>query len=289
MTIKAVSLKMWLHRFKIIRWLMIALFLLGSALTGVAAYSYVAFVTAPVYSFKTGFSGFGIARNSSITPVSMTVGVSVNPPVLWFYYSFFCHENGTYNFIFAFPFYITRVISASEKNVSTNSTPYGSAIWLQYRVNNVSSYGAGHMLFGNFVIRNTFQEGTRGSYTIILPFGMGVNPEVTQNLTRKLQVPFYSGDVNVTLDVSLPGSFTPITSFPPSSRGPEPYPTPLNTTTNFMEWSAGTLQNSITIEVVDANEKSFYDYLPFASGVFFGIGIQLMFTIGYDWIRKWAR
>jgi len=103
------------------------------------------------------------------------------------------------------------------------------------------------------------------------------------------QVPFYSGDINVTLVVALPGSFRSTTIFPPNSRGSELFETPFNVTIDSMEWDAGTLRNSVTIEAIDMNEKSIYDNIPFTSGVLFGIGVQIMFTIGYDSIRKWAR
>jgi len=52
--------------------------------------------------------------------------------------------------------------SQVSENMSTKSTPHGSAVWLQCRVNNVSSYGLGHEIWGDFAIENTFQEGTRG-------------------------------------------------------------------------------------------------------------------------------
>jgi hypothetical protein len=285
---KTVRLRISLYRREIMRWFMVILFVIGSVLTGLATYFYVVFVTAPVYSFKTGYSGFGIAHNESIIPMLMTVGVAINPPELWFDYYFSCYMNGTYNFIFAFPFNIMRQIRVSE-NMSTKSTPHGSAIWLQCRVNNVSSYGLDHEIWGDFAIENTFQEGTRGSYTIILPFGMGISPEVTEDLWQALKVPFYSGDINVTLYVALPGGFRPTTMFPPNSRGPELYKTPFNVTIDSTEWDAGRLQNSVTIEAIDVNEKPIYDNIPFTSGILFGIGVQLMFTIGYDSIRRWAR
>jgi hypothetical protein len=285
---EAIKLTIWLNRKKITKWFMVILFITGSIFSGLAAYFYFSFVNAPTYSFKTGYSGFGIAHNDSIIPIRMTVAVEVNPPELWFDYYFSCSENGTYNFIFVFPFNIVRVYGASE-NMTTKSTPHGSAVWLQHRVDNVSSYGLGNEIWGYFSIENTFQEGTRGSYTIILPFGMGIDPSVTQDLWETLKVPFYSGDINVTLQVALPGAFRPTTMFPPNSKGPELFRTPFNTTIASMIWDAGTLQNSVTIEAIDINEKPFYDNIPFTSGILFGIGIQLMFTIGYDSIRNWAK
>lgn len=267
---------------------MVVLFMLGLVCISLASHEIARFYGAPVYSFKAGYSGFGIAHNDSIIPVSMTVGLAVNPSELWFDYYFVCYANGTYNFIFAFPFYITRQYSASEK-MSTRSTPHGSAVWLQYMADNVSSLGLGHQIFGDFYIENTFQEGTKGLYTIILPFGMGIDFDVTLDLWQSLKVPFYSGDVNVTLYVALPVGFKPSTTFPPN-RGLEYPPSHSNVTQvqPSLTWDVGTLQNSVTIEAVDTEEKSSYDIIPFTSGILFAVGLQFTFTIGYDSIRKWA-
>ncbi|MGD0495908.1 MAG: hypothetical protein ABSB28_07675 [Candidatus Bathyarchaeia archaeon] len=269
---------------------MIALFLIGLICIGFASYYLVSFYSAPVYSFKAGYSGFEIAHNtSSITPVTMTVLVSVNPPHLFFDYYFICNANGTYNFIFAFPFNILEQTGASEK-MATRSRPHGSAIWLQYVVDNVSSWGLGHEIWGDFVIENTFQDGTRGSYTIILPFGMGMDFEVVRDLWQALKVPFNSGGVNITLYVALPVGFRPTTTFP-LNRGLEYPPSHFNVTQAqaSMTWDAGTLQNSVTIEAIDINEKSFYDNIPFTSGILLAIGLQFVFTIGYDFVKKWGR
>ncbi len=277
------------YRREITRWTMIALFLIGLICIGFASYYLVSFYSAPVYSFKAGYSGFEIAHNaSSVTPQWMTVYVAVNPPELFFDYFSICNANGTYDFIFAFPFNILGQNGASE-NMSTRSTPYGPAVWLKYVVDNASSWGLGHEIWGDFVIENTFQDGTRGLYTIILPFGMGVRSEVTGDLWQALQVPFYS-DVNITLYVALPVGFKPTTTFPPN-RGLEFPPTRFNVTQAqaSMTWDAGTLQNSVTIEAADTNEKAFYDNIPFTTGILLAIGLQFMFTVGYDSFRKWAR
>jgi len=282
-----IRLWFWLHRKVITSCIMIILFLLGSICVGAASCFLEMFYGAPVYSFKPGYSGFGIFHNDTIIPVSMIVSVVVNPAELWFDYFFGYNENGTYNFIFVFPFNILGFYRASE-NMSTRSTPHGSAVWLQYRASNTSLGYMNHQIWGDFKIENTFQEGTRGSYTIILPFGMGIEPDVASDLQKTLEVPLYSGDVNVTLYVTLPGGFMPTTTFPPNSAGPEPYTTPFNTTITSIEWNAGKLQNSVTIEAVDTGEKSFYDNIPFESGVLLAIGLQFMFTTSYDAIRKWG-
>lgn len=258
-------------------------------MTAWGGYWLTSFVYAPVYSFTSGYRGFEVAHNDSIRPMNMIVDVEVNnPSELWFYYSFLYDLNGTYSFFFAFPFNIVGRYPGSDV-MPWNSTPYCSAVWLQYVDNNVSYFWKDHEIFGDFMIENTFQEGTKGSYTFVLPFGMGAPFDVTRDLIQSLKVLPYS-DVNVTLYVALPAGSTPTTTFPPN-RGLEFPPPPSNLTQAraSIAWDAGTLQNTVTIEAVNTSEKSFYDSAPFYSGVLLAVGLQFMFTTGYDSIRKWAR
>jgi hypothetical protein len=66
---------------------------------------YYRFISAPSYSFKYGFSGFGIARNDTdIIPDMMVVGVGIDPPrtVVPILLSMFCERH--IQFLFRFPF-----------------------------------------------------------------------------------------------------------------------------------------------------------------------------------------
>lgn len=53
--------------------------LIGLITTGLGGIFYYRFISAPSYSFKYGFSGFGIARNNTdILPAMMVVGVGID-------------------------------------------------------------------------------------------------------------------------------------------------------------------------------------------------------------------
>jgi len=250
---------------------------------------YYRFVSAPSYSFKYGFSGFGIARNDTdIIPDMMVVGVGIDPPELWFQYFFQCSANGTYNFFFVFPFNITGKWFTSE-DMLFNATPYGSVVYLRHQVTNVTAGWLSQDISGDFSIENTFQTGTRGRYTFILPFGMGVHSEVFQDVWKELKVSFHSPDVNITLQVGLPSELHLVNSFPPVSKGPNTWKTPYNRTINSLEWASETLQDSVTIQTENTEEIGSYENLPFISGVLLGIGIPTIITTSYDAIKEWGQ
>lgn len=280
---KSLKLRLWLNRRRIGKSLIALIFTLGCLLTGQAYVYYIQYVNAPVYHFRSGFSGFGIARNDTINPYMMVVGIGIDPPELWFQYFFTCPTNGTYNFIFIFPFNITRINYISEYMV-VNSTPHGSAIWLRHSVENASYNAPVQEISGDFSIENTFQDGTRGLYTIILPFGMGIDPEVFQEPWKILKVSLHSPDAPITLHVGLPGDFRPTNMFPPVTKGPNTWTTAMNRTITSLEWNFAALQDSVTIQG-NTDEKFYYDNLPFISGILFGIGVTIIFTIVYDALK----
>jgi hypothetical protein len=264
----------------------IAIGLTTAVLGGIIYYQ---FVNAPNYSFKSGFSGFGIARNDTdISPDRMIIGIGIDPPELWFQYFFGCSANGTYNFFFVFPFNITDKRFTSE-NMSFNATPYGSVVYLRHHVDNVTSGWLFQEISGVFWVENTFQTGSRGSYTFILPFGMGVHAEAYQDVWRELKVGFHTPDARITLQVGLPSRFKLVNVFPPVSRGPNRWTTPDNRTIDSVEWEFETLQNSVTIQTEDRGEIVFYENLPFISGLLLSIGIPTMITTIYDAIKELAR
>jgi len=246
------------------------------------------FYSAPRYSFRPTFSGFGVARNSTnISPEMLVVGIGLDPPELWFQYFFSCSANGTYNFLFVFPFYVTSTY-ASKENMSLRATSQGSAIWLQYQVSDVSYGWESGEVWGVFSIENTFQSGFRGSYMFLLPFGMGIHPEVYGNLQRELGVTFHTPDTNITLQFGLPARYQITQTFPPLSSGPETWVTYTNRTITTVKWEFETLQNSVTIYCQDPNEIAFYDHLLFISGLGYGIGVSIVITTVYEAVKDWA-
>jgi hypothetical protein len=124
-------------------------------------FPYYLFFSAPRYSLNSNFSGFGVARNNTnVSPNSLVMDVRVDPPELWFQCSFDCDVNGTYNFIFVFSFKIISKITATE-NMFFNASSHGSAVWLQYQVNDVSSGWMPKNVGGEFSIENTFGSSIR--------------------------------------------------------------------------------------------------------------------------------
>jgi len=250
---------------------------------------YLILISAPTYSFTPGFSGFGIARNDTfVSPTMMVVGFGSDPPELWFQYFFQYAANGTYNFVFAFPFYITSEKGASG-NMSFRATSRGSAVWLRYEATNVYSGGQSGEIWGVFSIENTFQSGTRGLYAFILPFGMGINPEVFGNLQHELGIGLHTPDVNISLQVGLPSRYKITGTFPPVSAGPNVWVIPTNRSIVTIECMHATLQDSVTILCEDPNEISLYESLPFISGVFLGIGVPIITRTIYDAVKEWSR
>jgi len=267
------------------------LFLLAGLLitTILGLVPYCLFFSAPHYALQPSFAGFGVARNTSnIVPSWFVVGVAVDPPELWFQYFFEYSMNGTYNFLFIFPFKIINKIRASE-NMHFNSTSRGSAIWLQYKVNDVPFGWAGTDIWGDFSIENTFKSGTRGSYMFILPFGRGISGEVLGNLQEALQVTFHTPDTNISLQVGLPARYQITQAFPPISAGPNVWTTPSNRVISTVEWQFETLQDSVTIYCQDPDEIALYQSYQFISGLGFGIGVTMVTTTVYDAIKDWVR
>lgn len=267
------------------------LFLLGGLLittfAGIAPQYF--FASAPRYYLQSSFSGFGVARNSTnISAHRFVVGIGVDPPELWFQYFFRCDTNGTYNFLFVFPFKITSKIHATD-NTHFNATYRGSVVWLQYQVNNVSIWGRDDDIWGYFSIENTFQSGTRGSYMFVLPFGMGIHPEVSSKLHRDLGVTFHSPDANISLQVGLPAPYQITQTFPPISAGPNVWETPTNRTITTVEWEFETLEDSVIIFCQDPDGMANYQNYQFISGIGFGIGIPIIAATIFEYVKELAR
>ncbi len=245
------------------------------------------FFNAPSYSFQPSFSGFAVARNhTNITPDRLRVIIGIEPATLFFQYSFACYENGTYNFLFIFPFNVTSKINSTQ-NMNFTATSVGSAIWLQYPLNDVPQGGSHRDIFGDFLIENTFQSGTRGSYTFILPFGGAIKSEVIGNRQSGLGVFFHTEKVE--LEFTVPETFRIIQSFPGFLEGPEPFVTSTNRTMMSVKWIFDELRGSVTIYCEDPNERSSYESWLFLGGIFLSLGMSITVTTIYDFFKERTR
>ena len=247
------------------------------------------FYNAPNYSFQPNFSGFGVARNeTNISPNFFVLSITIRPPELYFYYSFSCCENGTYNFLFWFPFKIISKTS-STMNMSFNATSRGSAVWLRYQVDNVGYGWVNHQFSGVFSIENTFQSGTRGSYMFVLPFGLGIPGELIWNIQRELKVPFTTTSANIDLSFGVPSGYHITQTFPPHTVGPNTWTTRSNRTITKVGWNPRDLRDSVTIYCQNPNEIALYQSFLFIGGLCLGIGFPIMTTPVYDTVKKWTK
>jgi hypothetical protein len=267
------------------------LFMIVGILISLVGFSlYVGFRDAPTYSFTPNVRGFLVARNQTITPTLMNIILGVDPMELYFQYFFDCQANGTYDFLFVFPVQIVSTI-ATSMNMSVRSTPYGSAIWLHYYIADAVA-GPGPkwhpegQIWGWFSIKNTFQSGTRGSYSFLLPFTSNIDPSVTQDLFSQLSVNSYDPGTKIILQFGLPGSHTILQTFPPISSGPDVWINPYNQTRTTIEWNFDSLGQTLTIQSEDPNEIGRYDFLLFLSGVLIGVGVPIATAAVYDHVKE---
>jgi hypothetical protein len=266
--------------------------IVGILISTVGLYFYVLFVNAPAHSFTPSVRGFLIARNQTITPTSMNIILGIDPMELYSQYFFGCEANGTYDFLFVFPVQILSKI-ATSMNMSVRSTPYGSAMWLHYDVADALAgvgpkWHPGEEIWGWFSINNTFQSGTRGSYTFILPFTSSIDPSVTEDLWGQLSINSYDPGTPITFQFGLPGSHKILQTFPPISSGPDVWINPYNQTRTTIEWSFGSLEQTLTIQSEDPNEIARYDTLPFMSGILIGVGVPITTAALYDRVKEWT-
>jgi len=219
--------------------------------------------------------------------------VNINPPELDFVYFFSVPQDGTYNFMFNFPFRVTGIISESEtaymdtKNMSIDSTSTCTVISLSlYLV-----AGADEAISGHFTIAPTFLSGSRGLYTVVLPFGGiggGSSFEVEDKIQRELEVPVYTtdNDAPIQLCVTLPHSYSVTQFFPPITHM-NPYTNPFNgITVRALYWNFTYLHDSVTVEYADQSQIGYYQNLNFLSGIFIGVGSSILLSSVYDGIKR---
>lgn len=244
---------------------------------------------APSYSFQPNYHGFGIAHNQtqSYIPYLLIVRVSLltEKPILYFRYYFSVEENGSYNFIFFFPFAIFQKIGSTE-SLKFNSTPHGSAVWIRHQVLDVGSWKSDY-IWGEFYVNKTFQSGTRGKYSFALPFVMGVDgSNVIDQLQHELGLSWQSPAGRVELEFMVPSHLQIIQAYPQSFSGPDTLEIFGNRTVNKVYWNVSWLNQQFTIICRDGQEIAHYQSLLFFSGIFISIGSGLMVRSGYDAIKE---
>jgi hypothetical protein len=237
----------------------------------------------PTFSSNPYYQGLGIAQNSTIMPNSLNIGLQVDPPAFSFQYSYRTQVNGTYHFVFEFPFNVISTVRESEI-MSVNSTDTCTVISVSLN----STQGSGDIL-GSFMIAPTFLSGSRGSYTIILPFGNPYNSEVFGKIVQELGISPFQPDVQIELNIVLPQSSSGIESFP-SMTGMKPFIGYLtNKPTTSLYWifdSIQNLQDSVTVKYENQFQIGNYEQLNFFSGIFIGIGSSILISSVYDGLKK---
>lgn len=270
-------------------------FLAGLAVTFVIGGGlFVSYQYAPSYSFQPNYQGFAVARNytQNIMPYFLRVRISTptEQPVLYFRYDFSVAENGSYNFIFLFPFQVAQKIS-STKSMNYNSTPYGTAVWLKNRVVDVDVGWKSKYIWGEFYVTNTFQSGTRGDYIFALPFIMGVGgpSDVIDELQRELKVAWHSPDVKVELEFTVPSRLQITQAYPQSFLGPDTLTITGNRTINMVRWNVSWPSQQFTVICRDNKETAYYQSILFLSGIFISIGAGVVVRSVYDAAREKCR
>ena len=223
--------------------LFIILIALGVIVTSIGGYWFYSYANPPTLSSDPNYQGFAIARNSTINPIAMNIELEVNPSELSFQYFYNAQLNGTYNFIFVFPFHVTGIVDESE-NMSINPTNTCTVFSLSLNLTKNNEYWESEQISGDFMIAQTFLSGSRGLYTMVLPFSGGVGGETYNTLQQKLEVGIYSPDAPITLGVILPAAYSVTESFP-SMAGVNPYIMPFtNTSVMSLSWNFAEMQDS---------------------------------------------
>jgi hypothetical protein len=271
-------------------------FLVGLLVTSIAGGGlFVTYQYGTSHVARSDLQGFAIAHNSTqnILPRSLYIRVAVltERPILYFRYEYVVYENGSYNFIFVFPFQVVQNTGLNEA-VHFNSTPYGSAIWTTREINNVAngSWSDDH-IEAEFFINNTLQSGTRGDYTFTLPFigGVGGASDVITRLRDSLRVIWYTPDAAVELEFIVPSRLHITQAYPQSFAGPDTLTIIGNQTINKVRWTMAWPSQQFTIICHDSDEASFYQAMLFFSGIFISIGVGIVVRSAYDAAKERCR
>jgi hypothetical protein len=259
----------------------VAFFLVGIIVTSVGAVLFYVSINSPTYSYDPYYQGFGVARNSTTIPSFFVINFVVDPPELVFEYFYTAQTNGTYNFIFVFPFHVTSIIRNST-NMMVNSTNTCTVISL--RLDSIKQ--GSQEIWADFEIKRTFLSANRGLYTVVPPFGRGISDGAYDSAYRKLGVGLNPLDATVELYVSLPNSYS-YTESVPTITDMNPFVNQItNKSLTSLHWVFTELQNSVTIMCTDQSEIDYLQNVTFWSGILFGIGFSLMLNTVYDAYKK---
>lgn len=243
------------------------------------------------YSFEPNTQGFAIARNytTNIFPSTMRITVSAYSDIdkMHFRYDFRVTENGSFNFIFIFPFKVERILGSTD-GLKSNVTSHGTAIWIKHRIEDVGIYGRSAHIWGELQIADTFLSGSRGDYVFGLPFfgGVGGSSEIIDDLQDQLGVSWFSPDGRVELEIRVPFDYQVIQAFPQPFSGPDT----MNITgriINRVYWDVEWLDQQYTIICRNQEEATMYESMLFFGGIFISIGGGLMIQSSYDGLRRY--
>lgn len=239
-------------------------------------------------SYDPNYQGYGVATNNTVTPSVYDIWLSYSPSAFSFYYEYLATTNGTYNFIFVFPFKVTNTLENPE-NMSITPTKTGTILSSSLSLNGLNqSHFSGQALSAYFEIANTFLSENRGTYTIVLPFGGGdIYDQAFDAIQGNLWV-LPNNEIPTDLYVSLPNSYS-LTESIPTISDLNPFTNPItNMTVSSLHWNfPDGLQNSVTVMCNDPQTINTLQNMPFWSGIFLGIGVSLIATTCYDSYKRW--
>jgi hypothetical protein len=209
-------------------------------------------------------------------------------PRLQFEYDFSITANGTYNFIFHFPFKIIEKID-STNGMNFNATPYGTAIWISYQIDDIQGEES-HHVGGYFRVAETFRSGQRGNYVFSLPLVYGSGTiEIVDELKEKLDVSWQYANTPVSIGLYVLSSLQ-FNQFYPEPDSLDSYVWGRNNrTVNRINWYLDgfhVLQKRFTVFCENQSEISNYEFNLFISGIFISIGSSVMVTSAYDYFKK---
>jgi hypothetical protein len=274
------------HR-QISKWLRKWRFYVVAFLIGIVGFPFVGglfymWANPSMYSYDPRYQGFAVDQNSTVIPNGFYIdfNANVNPPELFFQYWFIIQTNGTYSFIFSFPFNVFVVFHNAD-NMTINPTSTDTVMYVTLPENEGSQD-----IWGDFGITRTFLSDNRGFHTIELPFGGVVNSDAVV-LEQKLGIEPSFQSVSVNLYVGLPISYSYVESIPAISDS-NPFVNPqTNVSSASLHWYFNNgLQNSVTIVYNDQSEVGYLQNMTFWSGIFFALGFSLAVNTMYDAYRK---
>lgn len=249
---------------------------------------YIPLSISPSYSYDSNYRGFYVITNDSsiLTPIDMSFEVDTTEnPKLWFDYYYRAHENGTYNFIFLFPFEVAQSLTGLYPSNYTH-TPYGTAIWMSRQIEIAGNDRA----LGYFEINNTFQSGAKGQYDLSFPIIWDYRPNViVEDLRKDLGLNYNVPQVKLEFTLFISSSYD-ITQLNPQPSFHDPYYIGgRNQTLKKLVWNfeqLSSLQQQFIISCTDNDEISFLQNCAFGAGILLSIGSSLFVRTLYDKFKE---